>query len=191
MKSLKNAFFKNVMAATCLLSGISITAMQQEQPQISATVIQPWYAEALKLKISNPLRVRTINNTGSLVRTMQQGQAKDYWYANIANGFSFEDTAFNMDAWTKDFPQYFFLTNKNIYTLNFEKKETYFKAILEKLAMRLKPGSINNISLQDLVKFARIVEKDEVQTPLEPVEKGDTLVIKLYEDSATMELSND
>ncbi len=188
MKSL-NATLKSLIVISGLCAGVSLTAMQKAQELLPTIPKSEWYRNALEAKISSPLKVETINKTGGLIRSIQQGQSKDYWYANTPDKGKFADEKFNMDAWTKEGPQYLFLTDQNhIYVLNFEKKPTYFKAILEKLAVRLKPGSINKISANELIKLSQIVERD-LTDDIDEVKPGQTLHVTLEPDVAYLELT--
>ena len=191
MKTFKT-IFNGLIVITGLVAGVSLTAMQKEELKAKITAkITPapaWYQKALELKITSPLKVKVINYTGSPVKTIQQGQG-NIWWANIPNGNTFEDEAFNLDKFTAEYPQYTIRTAKNIYALNFEKNPSYFKAVLERLLLQpMQPTS--GLSDNEIMQLVKIVAKDPVQE-IDQIQKGNALTVILDENAAQMVLTND
>ena len=190
MNSLKNNNLFKVFVALCALSIGSLFAMEQKEP-FQLTLTEPeWAIESKKQGVSSPLRVRLSNYTGSQLHAVIQGQGNEF-VADLPNKNTYDYERFNMNAHRTDIPQYTIRTNKNVYTLNFEKKSekpALFKALLKRV--RFEQSATNSLRDNDVLTWIPRVEKELAQE-LDNVSTGKTLIINLQPDTANLSIINE
>ncbi len=135
----------------------------------------------------SPFKIKIINNSGFSVLMLRQNQNRlhDRSVVCISNSeYEGNTFNFNMNKLTEKNDQYAIRTPDKIYILNFEKKPTYFKAILER--MKVLPGTPFPMTSVDIFNFTNYIEREPIQE-IEDLTIGNTLIINLKQTSANLE----